>query len=76
MSGMGKPGDEQTWVYDADTDTWYAGAASGGMGSGTVITGSGRINYHDTTYDPVGLWQLSGSLVDAGSQAVISDYDR
>lgn len=70
MSGMGKPGDEQTWVYDADTDRWYAGAASGGTGgSVSVLTGSGgRVNYHDTTYNPVGLWQLSGSLVDIGSK--------
>lgn len=39
MSGMGKPGDEQTWVYDQNTDTWYAGASGGATSSG----GSGSI---------------------------------
>lgn len=43
-------------------------SGSTGGGSFTVVTGSGRINYHDTTYSPVGLWQLSGSLIDSGSQ--------
>jgi hypothetical protein len=36
--------------------------------SGSVISGgsgSCQINYHDTTYSPLGLWQLSGNLNDS-----------
>ena len=32
-----------------------------------VITGSGIIKYHDTTFSPVSLWSLSGTLNDSGS---------
>ena len=34
------------------------------------VTGSGRAAYHDLTHDPVGLWQLSGSLRDSTSNAL------
>jgi hypothetical protein len=33
MTGMGKPGDEQTWIYDQGLDRWYGGTAGGGASS-------------------------------------------
>ncbi len=40
--------------------------------SGAVIqggTGSCKIDYHDTTYNPIGLWQLSGNMLDSSTSA-------
>jgi len=47
MGGMGKPGDQQTWVYQAALDAWLAGATAGGSG-GSNTTATGQINLTNT----------------------------
>lgn len=66
MNGMGKPaGDLQTWVYRTALDVWQSGSTGGS--SDTTVTTGGSIQYHDLTYSPIALWQLSGSLADSST---------
>src|SRR5271157_5024814 len=41
MSGMGKPGNLQTWVYNQESDAWFPASAS----SGPWITPSSTTTY-------------------------------
>lgn len=49
-------------VDNGPNGTVVISATGGGTG-----TGSCQVAYHDLTYNPVGLWQLSGNLNDSGS---------
>ena len=47
MGGMGKPGDQQTWVYGTTLDAWFGGATSGGSGGsgGPIVATFNGINF-------------------------------
>jgi hypothetical protein len=65
MSGMGKPGDEETYIYDVDIDAWKAspGGGTGGadnFSTSAIITRmSGSVNSRIDRLDYV---RLSGSI--------------
>lgn len=84
MTGMGKPGDQQTWVYQKTPDQWAGGSTGGGGGSGsigTVIPGYPNANYAFVTSSNqwnipagsvfVGEPNLTASITTTGSPVMI-----
>lgn len=64
MTGMGKPGNQQTWVYDAPNDRWIAGSTGGGSGSSLpVITNltlfAGVANVDRSTFQAISAFEFN-----------------
>lgn len=82
LTSIKKKGTDLVFYDDNNLVGWtlseLSKSGSGGGGGGDIIyvsTGSivitlsssyNQINYHDMTYNPLALWQLSGSLADVG----------
>jgi hypothetical protein len=63
--------DGQNWYSTLSADSAAAGGVSPASASGAV----GVIQLHDTTYNPVGLWQFQGDLNDSSGHGFSASVD-